>query len=43
MSRVDEIAKILGCTHSNVCYLLRKKRIRGKPTGYRWVVSEKAV
>lgn len=43
MSRVDEIAKILGCTHSNVCYLLRRGRIKGKRTSAGWVVSSDAV
>lgn len=28
MSRVDEIVKLLGCTGSNVCYLLRGKNER---------------
>lgn len=32
MPRVTEIARILGCTGSNVCYLLRRGRIKGTRT-----------
>jgi hypothetical protein len=43
MSRVTEIARILGCTESNVCYLLRRGRIKGKKTSAGWMVSDEAV
>lgn len=43
MSRVDKIARILGCTGSNVCYLLRRGKIKGKKTSAGWVVSDEAV
>lgn len=43
MSRITEIARILGCTGSNVCYLLRKGRIKGIRTSAGWVVSDEAV
>ena len=43
MSRIDEIAKILGCTESNVCYLLRKGRIKGTRTPSGWEVTDEAV
>lgn len=43
MSRITEIAQLLGCTGSNVCYLLRRGRIKGKKTFGRWEVSDEAV
>lgn len=43
MSQVDEIAKALGCTESNVCYLLRKGRIKGTRTSSGWQVTDEAV
>lgn len=43
MSRITEIARILGCMGSNVCYLLRKARIKGIRTSAGWVVSDEAV
>ena len=43
MSRVDEIAQALGCTESNVCYLLRKGRIKGTRTPSCWEVTDEAV
>ena len=43
MPRVTEIARILGCTGSNVCYLLRRGRIKGTRTSAGWVVSDQAV
>lgn len=43
MSRVDEVAKILGCTGSNVCYLLRGGRIKGTKTKAGWIVSDEAI
>ena len=43
MSRVDEIAQALGCTESNVCYLLRKGRIKGTRTPSGWEVTDEAV
>lgn len=43
MSRIDEIAKILGCTDSNVCYLLRKGRIKGTRTSAGWEVTDEAI
>lgn len=43
MSRINEIAKILGCTGSNVCYLLRRGRIKGTRTRAGWVVSDEAL
>lgn len=43
MSRIDEIAKILGCTGSNVCYLLRKGRIKGTRTPSGWEVTDEAI
>lgn len=43
MTRVDEIAKVLGCTGSNVCYLLRKGRIKGTRTSSGWQVTDEAV
>ena len=43
MTRIDDIAKVLGCTGSNVCYLLRKGRIKGTRTPARWQVSDEAV
>ena len=43
MSRVDEVAKALGCTGSNVCYLLRKGRIKGTRTSAEWQVTDEAV
>lgn len=43
MTRVDDIAKTLGCTGSNVCYLLRKGKIKGTRTPSGWQVSDEAV
>lgn len=43
MTRVEEIAKALGCTGSNVCYLLRKGRIKGTRTSSGWQVTDEAV
>ena len=43
MSRVDEIAKFLGCIGSNVCYLLRKGKIKGTRTSAKWEVTDEAV
>jgi hypothetical protein len=43
VNRVTEIARILGCTGSNICYLLRRGRIKGKKISGRWVVSDEAV
>lgn len=43
MSRINEIAKILGCTGSNVCYLLRRGKIKGTRTRAGWVVSDEAL
>lgn len=43
MSRINEIAKILNCTESNVCYLLRKGRIKGTRTSAGWEVTDEAI
>lgn len=43
MSRITEIARILGCTGSNVCYLLPKGRIKETRISAGWVVSDQAV
>lgn len=43
MSNVDEIAKILGCTGSNVCYLLRRGRLKGTKTKAGWIVTDEAI
>ena len=40
MSRVDEIAKILGYTLSNVCYQLRRGSIKEKCTSARWALHK---
>lgn len=43
MSRMSEVAKALGCTESDVCYLLRKGRIEGTCTSDGWVVTDDAI
>ncbi len=43
MSRITEIARILGCTGSNVCYLLPKGRIKETRISAGCVVSDQVV
>ena len=43
MSRITEIARILGCTGSNVCYLLRNGSIKGPRTSAGWKVTDEAI
>lgn len=43
MNRASEIAKIIGCTKSNVYYLLRKGHIKKTYTDDGWIVTDEAV
>lgn len=43
MNRASEIAKIIGCTKSNVYYLLRKGHIKKTYTDDGWIVTNEAV
>ena len=43
MNRASDIAKIIGCTKSNVYYLLRKGHIKKTYTDDGWIVTNEAV
>lgn len=43
MNRASDIAKIIGCTKSNVYYLLRKGHIKKTYTDDGWIVTDEAV
>ena len=40
---LEEVAKRLGCTYSNVCWLLRHKQLHGVKENGHWIVTEEDI